>query len=187
MKENCKVVLIISGMVVAVCLMCLFAVQSASNKAINLEEAVYTAASDIKVEEEARVGKVINLADCVKQYDKHESNTLKKLAENMSKGNEIEDVSTAIVAITYNYPELKSSENYQTLMKELTLIENTLAQHRKNYNSSITAYNRYIKKFPTRIFLNWTKYEAKEFERFDYHAPINASQNLFGGKAYEMD
>lgn len=92
MEENCKVVLIISGTVAAVCLMCLLAVQSASNKAISLEEAVYTAASDIKVEEEARAGKVINLADCVKEYDKHEANTLKKLAENMSKGNKIEDV-----------------------------------------------------------------------------------------------
>lgn len=182
--KNYKLILIIGGTVVAVGLMCIFGVQSASNKAISLEESVYTAASDIKVEEEARIGKVINLADCVKEYDKHESNTLTRLAENMSKGNEVEDVSTAIAAITYNYPELKSSENYQTLMKELALIENTLAQHRKNYNNSIEIYNRYVKKFPARIFLNWTGYKVKKFERLDYYAPINAPQNLFGDKTY---
>lgn len=177
--KNWKLPLIFAGAVMAVALMCVFGIQSAQNRAIGLEEALKQAESDIKVQEKARVDKVYNLADCVKQYDSHESDTLTKLAENMSKGNEVQDVSTAIAAVTYAYPELKSNENYQTLMKELALIENTLAQYRENYNSSVTSYNRYVKGFPARIFLGWTGYEVQEFERLDYQAPVDAPQNLF--------
>lgn len=175
-----KLPLIIIGSVLLFILMCVFCVQSAQNRAIGLQEAVYTAESDIKVQEMARVSKVYNLADCVKQYDLHESETLTSLAESMSKGNNVEDVQMAIAAVTYAYPELKSSENYQTLMKELALIENTLAQYRENYNNCVTRYNRYVKGFPTRIFLSWTGYEIMNFERLDYKAPVEAPTNLFG-------
>lgn len=177
--KSWKLQLIIGGTVIVVILMCVFGIQSAQNRAISLEEAIEQADSDIKVQEKARVDKVYNLADCVKQYDKHEFETLTELAENMSAGNSVEDVNTAIAAVTYAYPELKSNENYKQLMNELASIENTLAQYRENYNKSITAYNRYVKKFPTRIFLNWTGYEVREYERLDYQAPVDAPANLF--------
>lgn len=175
-----KLPLIITGSAILFILMCIFGVQSSQNKAIGLEEAIYTADSDIKVQEMARVSKVYNLADCVKQYDSHESETLTSLAESMSNGNNVEDVQAAITAVTYAYPELKSNENYQTLMKELALIENTLAQYRENYNNCVNQYNRYVKGFPTRIFLSWTGYEKKEFKRLDYQAPSEAPTNIFG-------
>lgn len=60
---NWKLPLIIVGSVFAVIIMCIFGVQSSQNKAIGLEEAIYTADSDIKVQEMARVSKVYNLAD----------------------------------------------------------------------------------------------------------------------------
>lgn len=178
--KNWKLPLIIAGAVVAVVLGCVFGVQSAQNRAISLEESVYTAESDIKVQEKRRVDLVYNLADCVKQYDKHESETLTVLADGMSKGNSVEDVNTALAAVTYAYPELKSDENYKQLMNELSITENMIAQYRENYNKSITAYNRHVKKFPARIFLDWTGYEVLEFRRLDYEAPADAPQNLFG-------
>lgn len=174
-----KLPLIIVCAVILFILMCVFGVQSVQNRAISLEESIYTADSDIKVQEMARVSKVYNLADCVKQFDLHESETLTSLAESMSKGDNVENVQTAIVAVTYAYQELKSSENYQTLMKELALIENTLAQYRENYNNCVNQYNRYVKAFPTRIFLSWTVYERKNFERLNYQAPVEAPTGLF--------
>lgn len=68
--KNWKLPLIIVGVVVAVVLLCVFGVQSVPNRAISLEESVYTAESDIKVQEKRRVDLVYNLADCVKQYDR---------------------------------------------------------------------------------------------------------------------
>lgn len=177
--KNWKLPLIITGTIITVSIGCIFGVQSSQNKAINLEESVYTAESDIKIQEKRRVDLVYNLADCVKQYDKHESETLTGIADGMSKGNNVKDVNTAIAAVTYSYPELKSNENYKQLMNELSITENMMAKYRENYNKSIKAYNKYVKRFPTRNFLNWTGYEVLEFERLDYQAPVDAPQNLF--------
>lgn len=178
--KNIKLTLIIVAAVIAVAIMAIFAVQSSQNKAIGLEEAVYTAESDIKVQEKRRVDLVYNLADCVMQYDEHESTTLTALADGMSNGNEVNDVATAISAIAYAYPELKSNENYKQLMNELSITENMIAQYRENYNQSVTAYNRFVKKFPSRMFLDWTGYDVIDFKRLDYNAPVDAPQNLFG-------
>ena len=139
--KNWKLSAIILGSVLAVILMCVTGVQWSQNRAISLEEAVYTAESDIKVQEKRRVDLVYNLSDCVKQYDEHESETLTGLADGMSKGNNVEDVSTAIAAVTYAYPELKSNENYKQLMNEFSITENMIAQYRENYNKSVTSYN----------------------------------------------
>lgn len=175
-----KLPLIICSTIAATTLLGVFGVQSSQNKAISLEESVTTAESDINVQEKRRVDLVYNLADCVKQYDSHESETLTKLADNMSNGNNVEDVNTAIAAVTYSYPELKSNENYKQLMNELSTTENMIAQYRENYNKSIDKYRRYIRKFPTRIFLDWTGYEVQDYEKLDYQAPVDAPQNLFG-------
>lgn len=175
-----KLPLIICSAIAATTLLGVFGVQSSQNKAISLEESVTTAESDINVQEKRRVDLVYNLADCVKQYDSHESETLTKLADNMSNGNNVEDVNTAIAAVTYSYPELKSNENYKQLMNELSTTENMIAQYRENYNKSIDKYKRYIRKFPTRIFLDWTGYEVQNYEKLDYQAPVDAPRNLFG-------
>lgn len=177
--EKIKMPLIILGSMVAIIVLGFFAVQSFQNKAISLEESVYTAESDIKVQEKRRVDLIYNLADCVKQYDNHESETLKSLADSMSKGNNAGDINNAISAIGYSYPELKSDTNYKQLMNELSTTENLMSQYRENYNSAVNSYKKYIKKFPARVFLNLTGYESVNFERLDYNAPEDAPQNIF--------
>ena len=174
-----KMSLIVAAGIVSVILMCVFGIQSSQNKAISLEETVETAMSDIKVQEKRRVDLVYNLADCVMQYDKHESETLVALAEGRGGSSNIENVSTSIAAVSEAYPELKSNENYKQLMTELAITENLIAQYRSGYNKQVGTYNRYVKGFPTRIFLSWTGYEAVEFQRLDYNAPVDAPQNLF--------
>lgn len=136
-KENWKLVLIVAAGIVAVIFMCIFGVQGAQNKALHLEEQVNTADSDIKVQEKRRVDLVYNLADCVKQYDKHEAETLTAIVEGRGKATSIENVTTAIAAVTEAYPELKSNENYKELMNELSITENLIAEYRENYNKQI--------------------------------------------------
>ena len=174
-----KLPLIIGVGIVAIILLCIFGVQSSQNKAIALEEQVSTAASDINVQEKRRVDLVYNLADAVMQYDEHEAETLKSIVDGRGSTGNIENVTTAITAVAEAYPELKSNENYKQFMNELSITENLIAQYRENYNKSITNYNRYVKKFPTRIFLDLTGYEVQEFERLDFEAPVDAPQNLF--------
>ena len=91
----------------------------------------------------------------------------------------IQQVTTMINATAEAYPELKSNTNYKELMNELSTTENLIANYRSNYNSTIKSYNRYVKKFPTRIFLNITGYEVKDYKYLEYNSPSDAPQNLF--------
>lgn len=179
-KTNWKLPLIIVAGVIAVILLCIFGVQGSQNKAIALEEQVNTASSDIKVQEKRRIDLVYNLADCVKQYDKHEAETLTAIVDGRGSTGNIENVTTAIAAVSEAYPELKSNENYKQLMTELSMTENLIAEYRSNYNKQIKEYNRYIRRFPTKIFLDILGYEAQEYTYLDYNAPVDAPQSLFG-------
>lgn len=178
-NTNWKLFLIIAAGIVAVVLLGVFGVQSAQNKAFVLEESVNTADSDIKVQEKRRVDLVYNLVDCVQQYDAHEAETLTAIVNGRGSTGDIENVTTAITAVAEAYPELKSNENYRELMNELSITENLIAEYRSNYNKAIKEYNRYIRKFPTRIFLDWLGYESQDYTYLDYDAPVNAPQNLF--------
>lgn len=179
-KFNWKMTIIIAAGIIAVVMLVIFGVQGTQNKAYSLEEQVNVAASDIKVQEKRRVDLVYNLADCVKQYDKHESETLIAVAEGRSTNGNVENISTAISAISEAYPELKSNENYKQLMNELSMTENLIAEHRSNYNKQVKEYNRYVRKFPNRLFLDILGYENQDYQYLDYNAPSDAPQNLFG-------
>ena len=178
-KKNWKVMMIVTAGILAVILLGVFVIQSSQNKAFALEEQVNSADSDIKVQEKRRVDLVMNLVDCVKQYDKHEAETLKSVVEDRGKTGDIENVTTAITAVSEAYPELKSDSNYKELMNELSITENLIAEYRSNYNKQIKEYNRYVRKFPTRLFLSLLGYETQEYTYLDYDAPVDAPQDLF--------
>lgn len=180
-KSNIKLAGIIAVGVIAVVLLAVFWAQSFQNKAINYEEQVNTAQSDIKVQEKRRVDLIYNLVDCVKQYDKHEANTLKSIVEKRnSKNTDIENVSTSIAAVSEAYPELKSNQNYKQLMKELSMTENLIAEYRSNYNKQVKDYRRYVKGFPARSFLGMLGYEKQNYELLNYDVSDDAPTNLFG-------
>ena len=120
-----------------------------------------------------------NLADCVKQYDKHESETLKAIVDGRGSTGDIENVSTAITAVTESYPELKSDKNYKTLMNELSITENLIAEYRSNYNKQVKVYKRYVRNPIKKMFLNLTGYEPQDYQYLSYDVSSDAPQNLF--------
>lgn len=168
--------------VLSILLVVVFSVNGVQNKAIALEEQIKVADSDLKVQEKRRVDLVYNLVDTVKQYDKHEAETLIGVVEarNEDNGGDINNVTTMINAAAEAYPELKSNENYKQLMNELSITENMIAQFRSNYNLQVKEYNRYVKKFPNKQLLSFLGYEEQGFNYLDYNAPSDAPQNLFG-------
>lgn len=179
MKVNKTVLATILG-VILTGVLCVFVAQGPQNKAIALEENINSAYSDVEVQEKRRVDLVYNLVDTVKQYDKHEAETLKAVVEARSDGSRnIEDVTTVISAITEAYPELKSNENYKQLMTELSVTENMIMEYRATYNTQIKNYNSYVRKFPTRLFLSITGYDPIQTKYLEFEAPSDAPQNLF--------
>ena len=178
--KNWKTCAVVVVGIIFFALMCVFGVQGSRNKAIGLEEAIETSMSDIKVQEKRRIDLLPNLVDTIKQYDKHEAETLQAIVDGRGSAGDIENVTTAITAVAEAYPELKSNENYKQFMTELATTENMIAQYRESYNKQVGTYNRYVKGFPARQFLSWTGYEVLDYQRLDYQAPVDAPTNLFG-------
>ena len=132
---------IIVGIVAAFVLLIAGIFVSTNNRAVSLEEQVFTADSDIWAQEKRRTDLIYNLADCVKEYDKHEAETLLNVVEargNNGNTTDIENVTTSIAAVAEAYPELKSNENYKELMNELLLEQNSqLKEQNKHLNMVI--------------------------------------------------
>lgn len=177
-----KIVLITIAACVAIIFVGIFMVQGSQNHAISLEEIVETAKSDINVQEKRRIDLLGNLVDCVEQYDKYEAETLEKIVAGRGgiDSGDMSNATTIIKAVAEAYPELKSNENYKNLMNELSITENMIAQYRSSYNDAVKNYNRFVRKFPDRMFLDMTGYEAVNYEYLNYDAPADAPQNLFG-------
>lgn len=128
--KNLKTTLAIIVAILTLVILSVFAFNSVQNKAISLEEQIRVANSDIKVQEKRRVDLIYNLVDTVKQYDKHEAQTLKDIVEARNNGKgDIGEVTTMINAAAEAYPELKSNDNYKQLMNELSITENMIAEY----------------------------------------------------------
>ena len=176
-----KLILIIVGIVLAVILFIMFALNSVPNKVISYEEQITTAQSEIKIQEKRRADLIPNLVDCVKEYDKHEYETLVAVVEarGTNSDSSVQEIQTMINAVAEQYPALKSNENYRELMNELSTTENKIAQVRSNYNEWVTKYNSYTKKFPNKQILSMLGYEVAEYQKLTFDVSSDAPTDLF--------
>lgn len=176
-----KIVLITISIILAVALFATFALNSVSNSAISYEEQITTAQSEIKIQEKRRADLIPNLVDCVKEYDKHEYETLLAVVEarGTNSDSSVQEIQTMINAVAEAYPELKSNENYKQLMNELSLTENKISQVRTNYNECVSKYNTHVKKFPNRQILNFLGYEVTEYQKLTFDVSSDAPKLNF--------
>ena len=178
-----KIIWIIIGIVAAVILLIISIFATTNNRAISLEEQILSADSDIQVQEKRRTDLIYNLVDCVKEYDKHEAETLLAVVEARKTDGSvgIDEVTTQLSVVAEAYPELKSSENYRELMNELSITENKISEYRSAYNNQIRAYNKYVRKFPHKQILGIMGYEVIEYKYLEYSQDDRQSvTNLFG-------
>lgn len=184
MKFSIKLLCIILAVIAAIALLCVFAFNSVPNKAYAYEEQIKTAMSDIKVQEKRRADLIPNLVDCVKQYDKHEYETLMAIVEARGTNSDksVNEIQTMINAVAEAYPELKSNSNYKELMNELSTTENLIAKYRSSYNKEVKSYNQYIRQFPRKQILDMFGYTPIEYDYLDYNVSADAPTNLFDDK-----
>lgn len=128
--------------------------------------------SGIDVALTKRYDVLTKMVDVVKAYTKHEKETLFEVVNirNNMTINEKNEVNNKmnhnfeqIKIIAENYPELKSSENYNTLQVSISDVENSLQVARKNYNSNVSIYNQLIVTFPNNIVAKLKGSKQKEF------------------------
>lgn len=176
-----KKILIIIGIIVAIIIFFISMFVSVNNSAINLEEQIKESSSAINIQEKRREDLIYNLVDTVESYNQYEQETMQKIVEarqNANSGN-IENAELLINAVAEQYPQLKSNENYKTLMTELSVTENLIAEYRNNYNIQVKQYNKHIRAFPNNIILSIMGYESLDNTYLEYNISEDAPRNLF--------
>lgn len=181
MKNPFLIAIAVLVMCGAIALAYVFGVQSSQNSAIAKEQVVESAESDLNAEYNRRNGLLRNLAEAVKSYDKHEAEVLVQLsaARTPKEGDGNVNASLYLKGVVERYPQLRSIENYDRYMSELAMTENRIDSHRTYYNAGVKDYKRYVRSFPTRLFLDWVGYEEKDYGYLKFeHAPVDAPTGL---------
>lgn len=71
-----------------------------------------------------------------------------------------------LIAVSENYPDLKSNQNFLTLQSQLEGTENRITIARRDYINAVTDYNLTLKTFPSIIW-SWIIYRShKPMETF---------------------
>lgn len=178
-----KSAFIAAGIVAAAILLIVVMAAGINNRAISLEEQIGGAEAQINVAEKRRVDLVYNLVDTVTAYREYERDTMLAVTEARAAaqaGDADGAAMTVLNAVSEQYPELKANENYQQLMTELALTENSISQYRNNYNEQVKVYNKFVRQFPNSIVLGIMGYAPIETQYTDYDAPEDAPTDLFG-------
>ena len=176
MEESKKVIRVVKVAIALFIIMAITAVVSSNyNCAVENEESVQGAFSNVNIVLTNRYNKMNELLQYVKQYDEHEYRTLKDTIEARGKGmshNDAQQCVMQIAAVAEQYPQLQSQKNYQTLMNEVSLIENKVAQVKTAYNDTVKKYNVSCRTFPQNIILDLTGYEKKNFEYYEIYESV---------------
>ena len=77
-----------------------------------------------------------------------------------------------LMAVSENYPDLKSNKSFQELRVQLEGAENRIAVERKRYNETVQAFNTSIRQFPTNIVAGFAGASPKAL----FSADAGASQ-----------
>ena len=137
---------------------------SSYNKLVRLRVRAQEAWSDIEVQLKRRHNLIPNLVETVKGYAQHEKGVFEEVAKwrsaamnskTMSEKAKAENMLTetlkTLFAVSENYPELKASQNFLELQRELRNTEDKIQAARRFYNSLVRDLNIKIETFPSNI------------------------------------
>lgn len=148
------------------------------NSLVKTNNIVKEAFSTMDIYLKKRWDLIPNLVEVVKGYAKHEQDIFMQITtlrtntyDNMTMNKKInvneqltQEISK-IIAVSENYPELKASENFLQLSRDLSQIEDEIANSRKYYNGSVRILNTKIQMFPSNIVANMFGFkQASMFE-----------------------
>jgi LemA protein len=166
------IVLIIVGLLVLAGLIYILV----RNSIISARNRCDEAWSGIDVQLKRRHDLIPNLVESVKGYATHERETFEKVTQARSeamRASGVEETGKAETALTSalgglrvvaeQYPELRATENFQQLQRQLSELEDEIQASRRIYNSNVQAYNTRIQQFPASIVANQGGFSDKPF------------------------
>src|SRR5579862_3093117 len=142
------------------------------NQIVTKNEVVRAAWAQVDVVLQRRADLIPNLVATVKGYARQEQTVFGDIArarsallsaktppDKIAANQQLDGAIGRLLAIVENYPQLKSSENFQRLQDELSGTENRIAVERKRYNDTLQDYNTYIQSFPNNIYAGWAGFK----------------------------
>jgi LemA protein len=66
-------------------------------------------------------------------------------------------------AVAENYPDLRATQNFQQLSRNLSETEDEIQASRRIYNSNVQAYNTKIQMFPNSVVAGSGGFTPREF------------------------
>ncbi len=164
------------------------------NGLIKLRNRADEAWSDIDVQLKRRYDLIPNLIETVKGYAAHEKGVLENVtkartaamaaeesgdpkqvsqAENMLSG-----TLKTLFAVSENYPDLKASDNFMELQRELRDTEDKIQASRRFHNTNVRDLNIKIQSFPANLVagaLGFKKRDFFELEEPEAKDPVKVS------------
>lgn len=166
------VLYIILGVIVVILLWAI----AVYNGLVRLRNMVKEGWSGIDVQLKRRHDLIPNLIETVKGYKGYEEHVLTEVTNLRAQSTATQDVKEKsqiesalsgrianIMAIAENYPDLKASESFINLQKNLTNIEEQIQLARRYYNGAARDLNTQIQSFPSMIIARFGGFNSVDY------------------------
>lgn len=151
------------------------------NKLVQARNMVDEAWSGIDVQLKRRHDLVSPLIETVKGYAKHEKTAFENVAnarvqtinaeavkDKSEAENDLSKQIKTIFALAEAYPDLKASENFLKLQKNLVEIEDNIQYARRYYNGTVRDLNIRIEIFPSNMVAGIFSFKQRDFFEIEY-------------------
>ncbi len=171
------------GLVVVLMLMAV----SSYNSLVGLDEKSKTAQADIEVQYQRRFDLIPNLVATVQGAAKLEQSIIDSIASARTRYTgavsgstdkinamtetepQVQSALSRLLVVAENYPQIKSTANFQSLQDQLEGTENRISVARSNYNEVVNEYDTRIRRFPSNIVA--AMFGFNERPRFEVTTP----------------
>ena len=150
------------------------------NALVTLRLRVDEAWSDITVQLKRRLDLIPNLIETVKGYAAHEKSVFEEVTkartevlnangvqQTAAAENQFEGALKSLFAVAEAYPDLKASNNFIELQKELVDTEDKIQAARRFYNNGVVTLNTKIQTFPNNIVASLFRFKNRVFFELD--------------------
>ena len=171
----------VMGAVVKIAIICIvvaaLVVVCFYNSFISKLNAVKFAFAGIDVQLKKRFDLIPNLVETVKAHMQHERETLAQItalrqkalahgtpsSEQLRISDQLAPAIHGLVAQLENYPQLRASENFQLLQRNLSETEEQLSAARRAYNAAVMECNTALQTFPGNLFAKFFGFAPTDF------------------------
>ncbi len=146
------------------------------NSFVTMNTAIDGQWAQVEAQYQRRFDLIPNLMESVKGVMKQEQSIFTALADARTRyggaqtvndkvkaASEVEGALSRLLVVVERYPELKSSENMQTLMAQVEGTENRISVERMRFNDAVREMNTRVRRFPASVIASLFGFEVRAY------------------------